>query len=90
MRRTAGALRVKFQVLSRELQHFIAARKSAHNKPRSGATDVDTDELTMRLYCAREGRKDKDGQDVYEMPFKYREAADFLSQHPKFGGRSEE
>lgn len=89
MQRTAGALRVKWQALAREVQHYLGARKAAHNKPRSGSTEVDIEELTMRLYCARAGRKDSNGHDVYALPFKYVEAANFLASHPKFGGRSE-
>lgn len=76
-------------MLCREVQHYLAARKAAHTKPRNGSTDVDMDELTMRLYCARAGRKDSNLQDVYALPFMYVDAANFLCEHPKFGERTE-
>lgn len=88
MRRTAGSLRVQWKVLPREVQHFLSARKAAHNNPKSGAKDADIDEIYMRLYCARAGSKDKNGQDVYALPFKYFDAPNFSSQHPKFGGKN--
>lgn len=90
MRRTAGALGVKWKVSSRGVHHLLSARKAPNNIPMIGATDGGMDDLTIRLYCMRVIRKDKNGQEVYEVPFIYVDAVEFLSQHPKIGGRSGE
>lgn len=63
--------------------------KGCAQQERNGTTEVDMEDITMRLYCAGAGLKEKDGKDVYVMPFKYRGAAEVFSQHPKFGRRSE-
>lgn len=67
---------------------IITAPKCAHKNPRNGTTDAGMNELAMRFYCARERRKYKDWQDIYSVPFKYKLAANFLSQHLKFGWRT--
>lgn len=70
--------------LCREVQHDLIARKAAKNKPISGCIDVGIDKLSMRLYCDKEGRKVRDEQDVYALPFKYVKAAYLLSQNATF------
>lgn len=90
MSRTATSLRVKWQKMAREVQNYLAERKSAFAKPVNGATDVVMDAFAIKLYCARASRKyaDVNGNDVFAQPFRYQDAARFLSTHPKFRGRS--
>lgn len=56
------------------------------DKLRSCGNDGEMDELTMRLYCARAARKEKNGQDVYAMTFMYGEEAEFYRNTPSLGG----
>lgn len=58
---------------------MLTARKTEHNKPGSGSTDGDMEEITMRLYCALAGRKDRNGNEVFVQLFKYMEAAKSLA-----------
>lgn len=44
----------------------------------------------MRIYCALDGRKDRNRHDGYTLPLKSMETLNFLLQQPKFGGREEE
>lgn len=62
MRRTGASLPVKGQGMSREVQHYIFLQKYSHNRPRSGTTDADMDELIMRLYFARAGKRRRMGR----------------------------
>lgn len=70
--------------------HYLSARKAAHNHRISGSTDVDMDDLTMNRYCVWAGRKYINGQVLYALPFKYIDAANYLSYHLKCSGRSGE
>lgn len=90
MARTPGSLRVKWQTLQRESQIYLAAKQKVFGNPRSGMTTGDCEALTMKLYCTRAGRKDEHGNDIFASPFRYIEAAEYLSVHPKFGGRTPE
>ena len=56
----------------------------------SGRTEEDLIEMTMRMYKARSGRKDKDGVKKDGAEFKFMDAAAYLSNFPKFGGLSNE
>lgn len=42
----------------------------------------------MNLYCDREGKKERDVNDVCTTSFGYMEVAMFLQNHPKFRSRS--
>lgn len=44
----------------------------------------------MRFYCIRAVKKGEDGNDVYSLPFRYKEAVPYLQVHPKCGAPSDE
>ena len=60
------------------------------NVQRSGMTEENMGELVMNLYCKKAGKELEDGSYQLAKPFKFIEASNFLSDHPKFGGKSEE
>ena len=88
MDRSAESLRCKWGQLARETQHFLSAREKVKRQNISGATDEDEAMLIMDLYRKKAGRHDKEGVFQFAPPFKFIDAADYLSLQPKFGGRA--
>lgn len=88
--RSGGSLRVKWKNLARDTQIFLAARNSMISKPASGMKSFNLEEMEIHLYCSRPVEKDKDGEIQFAPPFKFVDASEFLSSHPKFGGKNDE
>lgn len=80
---------MKWQTLQRDVHIYSSSVKAEEATLPSGTTDADIQELAMKLYCLRAGKKGPDGNDIYSLPLKYKEVEKYLSEHPKFGGRSE-
>lgn len=83
-----GSLHVKWQILHREGQIYLAARKASFNIPSSGRTALGMEEPAIKLYRFHAGKKGIEGNYVFSTQFLYVEAALFLKNHPKFGGQS--
>lgn len=71
MSRTAESIRVKFQSLQREAQRFLAAWKSENSQQGSEMSDDNVEELAMKLYRTRAGRKDNERNAVFSLTFRY-------------------
>lgn len=60
------------------------------NGKKSGPTDEEFMEITMKYYRVKAERKMTNGERKHVEKFKYLGAETFLSYYPKFGGLSEE
>lgn len=92
LKRAPVTYRVKWQILQRQAIIYLGAMSAANNRKQGrkcGLNAEDVEQLTMRLYCLRAGRKNKNGHIISVPPFKYISAAHYLSRLPKFGGSDE-
>lgn len=82
--RTKDAIRCKWNVLSRECQHWISARALVATKLPSGRTLEEAGDQVMRVYCRKAGRKDSSGYFREAAPFAFQDTAAYLAQQPKW------
>eukprot|EP00737_Agarophyton_chilense_P003972 gb/GEZJ01004805.1/.p2 GENE.gb/GEZJ01004805.1/~~gb/GEZJ01004805.1/.p2 ORF type:complete len:143 (-),score=20.12 gb/GEZJ01004805.1/:1769-2197(-) len=84
MRRSLASLRSTWQRVTREIQHFIAAKRKVRALHISGINDEMIEHFAQEQYRVRAGKKMRDGTTNYAPPFRWLSTAEYLSMQDKF------